>query len=75
MAADINIELNKQIQQLDRMNDKVKDTESTLKKAQKNIVYFMRALQCDMCMAGLLVLILLALVTVIVMAVKKDQQK
>jgi len=26
------------------MNDKVKDTESTLKKAQKNIVYFMRAL-------------------------------
>jgi hypothetical protein len=26
MAADINIELNKQIEQLDRMNDKVKDT-------------------------------------------------
>jgi len=56
------------------MNDKVKDTESTLKKAQKNIVYFMRALECDMCMAGLLVLILLALVTVVVMAVKKDQK-
>lgn len=57
------------------MNEKVKDTQSTLKKAQKNIIYFARALECDMCMAGLLVLILLALVTVIVMAVKKNQQK
>jgi len=44
LAADINIELNKQIEQLDRMKDKVKDTESTLKKAQKNIVYFARAM-------------------------------
>jgi cytochrome c1 len=74
MAADVNIELNKQIEQLDRMNDKVKDTESTLKKAQKNIVYFMRAMECDMCMAGLLVLILLALVTVIVLVVKKNSK-
>ena len=56
------------------MNDKVKDTESTLNKAKKNIVYFARAMECDMCMAGLLVLILLALVTVIVLAVKKNQQ-
>ncbi len=56
------------------MNDKVKDTESTLKKAQKNIVYFARALECDLCMAGLLVLILLALVTVIALAVKKGQK-
>lgn len=56
------------------MNDKVKDTGSTLKKAQKNIVYFMRAMECDMCMAGLLVMILLALVAVIVLAVKKNQK-
>jgi ABC-type multidrug transport system fused ATPase/permease subunit len=74
MAADINLELNKQIEQLDRMNDKVKDTESTLKKAQRNITYFARAMECDMCMAGLLVLILLALVTVVVLAVKKNDK-
>ena len=56
------------------MNDKVKDTESTLKKAQKNIIYFARALECDMCMAGLLVMILLGLVCVVVLAVKKNQK-
>jgi len=72
MAADINLELTKQIEQLDRMNDKVKDTSSTLQKAKKNIMYFVRALECDMCMAGLLLLILLALVAVIVLAVKKN---
>jgi hypothetical protein len=53
------------------MNDKVKDTESVLKKAQKNIVYFARAMECDKCMAGMLLLILLGLVTVIVLAIKK----
>ena len=72
MAADINIELTKQIEQLDRMADRVKDTDSVLKKAQKNITYFARAMECDMCMAGLLVLILLCLVAVIVLAVKKN---
>lgn len=72
LANDINTELNKQIEQLDRMNEKVKDTESTLKKAQKNILYFARAMECDKCMVGLLIMILLALVAVIVMAVKKN---
>ncbi len=55
------------------MNDKVKDTESTLKKAQKNITYFAKALECDKCMVGLLGLILLALVAVIVLAIKNSK--
>jgi hypothetical protein len=54
------------------MADRVKDTDSVLKKVQKNITYFARAMECDMCMAGLLVLILLCLVAVIVLAVKKN---
>jgi hypothetical protein len=53
------------------MNDKVKDTHSTLKRAQKTISYFVKAMECDKCMVALLILILLALVAVIVMAVKK----
>lgn len=55
------------------MRDKVKDTESTLKKAQKNITYFAKALECDKCMVGLLILIFFALVAVIVLAIKKSQ--
>lgn len=54
------------------MHAKTEDTKSTLKKAQKNITYFMKALECDKCMVGLLVLILLALVAVIVLAIKRS---
>lgn len=57
------------------MRDKVMDTESTLKRAQKNITYFAKALECDKCMIGLLGLILLALVAVIVLAVKKNKEQ
>ena len=55
------------------MHEDTKDAESTLKRAQKNIKYFIRAMDCDMCMVGLLLLILLALVGVIVLAVKQNQ--
>ena len=72
MANEINLDLNKQIEQLDRMHDNTKDAESTLKRAQKNIKYFVRAMECDMCMVGLLLLILLALVGVIVLAAKQN---
>ncbi len=73
MANQINLTLNAQIEQLDRMTDKVKDTESTLTRAKKNITYFAKAMECDKCMIGLLGLILLALVAVIVMAVKRSK--
>ena len=56
------------------MHARTEDTKSTLKKAQKNISYFMKALECDKCMIGLLALILLALVAVIVLAVKKSNE-
>jgi hypothetical protein len=44
LADEINISLNKQIEQLDRIHGKVKDTETSLKRAQKSINYFMKAL-------------------------------
>ena len=43
-AIAINQELNSQIQQLDRIHGKVKDTQSSLKRAQKSIKYFLKAL-------------------------------
>ena len=66
----MNLELNSQIEQLDRIHGKVKDTQSSLKKAQKSINYFMRALECDKCMLGLILLIVLALIALIVLVVK-----
>jgi hypothetical protein len=63
--------LNDQIEQLDRMTNKVKDTGSTLKVAQKHISYFKKALQCDKWLAALLFLNLLALITLIILVIKK----
>lgn len=71
LADQINLELNKQIEQLDRIHGKMKDTESSLKRAQKSIMYFMRALECDKCMLGLILLIVLALIALIVLVAKK----
>ena len=53
------------------MRDKVKDTDSALRKAQKTINYFVKAAQCDKCMLGLVICIILALITLIVLIVKK----
>jgi hypothetical protein len=73
MADEINMELKSQIEQLDSMIQRTEDTKSTLNKAKKNITYFVKAMECDKCMVGLMALILLALVAVIVLAVKKNQ--
>lgn len=72
LAETINMQLNQQIQQLDRMKDKVKDTDSALRKAQKTINYFVKAAQCDKCMLGLIICIILALIGLIVIIVKKS---
>ena len=74
LATEVNKNLADQIEQLDRMNQRTEDTRSTLKRAQKNITYFIKALECDKCMVGLLALILLALVAVIVLAIKRNSE-
>ena len=71
LADETNLELNKQIEQLDRIHAKVKDTSSSLKRAQKSINYFLKALECDKCMLGLILLIVLAMIALIVLLVKK----
>lgn len=54
------------------MTTKVKDTHSTLKRAQKTINYFVKALECDKCLIGLVILILLALIALVVLLIKKN---
>ena len=71
LAEAINVQLFRQIQQLEGIQDKVKDTGSTLKRANKNVNFFVRAAQCDKCLVGLIIAILLALVGFIVLLVKK----
>ena len=53
------------------MTDTVKDTGTTLKKAQKHIGYFKKALQCDKWLAALFFLNLIALIVLIITIVKK----
>lgn len=52
----------------------MKDTGTALKRAQKTIKYFMRALECDKFMVVLLLFVALALVAVIVLLIKKGWQ-
>lgn len=74
LSDEINLKLEGQIEQLNRMTERVKDTGTTLKKAQKHIAYFKKALQCDKWLAALLFLNLIALVTLIVLVVKKSKK-
>ena len=54
LADDINLELDKQIEQLDRMEQTVKDTQSILKRANKMIRYFARQIYTDKIIMGLI---------------------
>lgn len=71
LADQINLELDRQIEQLDRMTAKVDDTGTALKRAEKQLGYFKKAVQCDWCLMSLIFLILIALVTLIILAIKK----
>jgi len=75
LANATNLSLDKQIEQLDRIHGKVKDTESALKRAQKTINYFVKALECDKCMMGLILLNVLAFIALIVLVIKTNSNK
>jgi hypothetical protein len=71
MAEAINLELNRQIEQLDKIQDTVKDTGATLNRAKRIIMFFEKAAQCDKCMLGLVLMNLLALIAFIVLITKR----
>jgi len=66
LADEINLELDKQIEQLDRMEQTVKDTQSILKRANVLIRYFFRQIYTDKIIMGLICLIVVAIVAIII---------
>ena len=68
LADDINLELDKQIEQLDRMEQTVKDTQSILKRANKMIRYFARQIYTDKIIMGLICCIVLAIVVIVIVS-------
>lgn len=71
LADQINLELDRQIEQLDRMTSKVDDTSTALRRAEKQLGYFKKVVQCDKWLLALLFLNLVALITLIILAIKK----
>ncbi|KAM3129651.1 hypothetical protein pb186bvf_018262 [Paramecium bursaria] len=73
LADQISAELDKQISQLDRMYDTVKDTQTTLKRTAKYIKYFARQVYTDkllMCLMGAIFLAILTLVILSALGIK-----
>jgi SNARE protein len=68
IGVEVQLELNKQIEQLDRIYDTVKDTETTLKRAQKYVRYFARQVYTDRCLMAMIVLIVIAIVVIIILS-------
>ncbi|CAD8139253.1 unnamed protein product [Paramecium pentaurelia] len=68
LADQINMELDKQIAQLDRMYDTVMDTQSVLKRSAKYIKYFARQVYTDKLLMCLIGLIFIAIIVLIVLS-------
>ena len=75
LAGEINLELDKQIEQLDRMEQTLKDTQSVLKRAQVLIRYFFRQIYTDKIIMALICCILLAIIIIVILsAVGMDKE-
>jgi heme/copper-type cytochrome/quinol oxidase subunit 4 len=57
---------------LDNIKDTVKDTGATLKRADKIVNFFVKAAQCDKCLLGLVISIILALIAFVFVIIKKQ---
>lgn len=68
LADEINLELDKQIEQLDRMEQTVKDTQSILKRANILIRYFARQIYTDKIIMGLICCVILAVIVIIIVS-------
>lgn len=71
LAEEVNMELHRQIEQLDNIQDTVKDTKSTLKRADRIISFFAKAAQCDKCILALVMMNILAGIAFFVLITKK----
>lgn len=72
LANQIDLELDRQIQALDRAHAKAKDTQSTLKRTKAILSYFGRQIQTDKLLIGCIVLVLLAVVVIVILSATGD---
>ena len=68
LAGEINLELDGQIEQLDRMEQTLKDTQSILKRAQVLIRYFFRQIYTDKIIMCMICCIFLAIVIIVILS-------
>ena len=68
LAIDINLELDKQIEQLDRMEQTLKDTQTVLKRVQVLLRYFFRQIYTDKIIMALICCIFLAIVIIVILS-------
>ena len=63
----MNLTLDEQIEQLDRIYDTVKDTDSKMDKAMKFINYFAKQVYTDKCLMVMIGLIITAIIVVVIL--------
>lgn len=68
LADEINLELDKQIEQLDRMENTGKEIQSVVKRANVLIRYFARQIYTDKIIMGLICCIILAIVIIVIVS-------
>ena len=68
-ANTINVELDRQINQLDSIYDNMKDMDTTMKRAEVHLRYFARQVYTDRLMMCLIVVIILAIITIIILKI------
>lgn len=59
---------------MDNISDKVKDTGVVLKRADKIVNFFVKAAQCDKCILGLVIAIILCAIAFIALLIKRKWQ-
>ncbi|KRX04168.1 hypothetical protein PPERSA_11292 [Pseudocohnilembus persalinus] len=69
IADGVLLELDRQIETLDRISNKVKDTDLVLKRTKRLIRYFGRVIQTDKIIMGFMCLLFVALLVVIIMGI------
>lgn len=69
IASNVNVELERQLEALDRIYNTVNDTDSALNRAKEHIKYFARQIYTDKIMMCLIVLIIIAIIVTVIMSI------
>ena len=68
VAGNINVELQRQLEVIERTQDTTKTIQATQKRSESVLKYFQKNLQCDWCIIVMILLIILCIVVIIIIA-------